>query len=97
MRRGSSPSTGAILRIATILAAALVLSACGGDDAPKGAEDSTRTSCDVQSMDPCSGPLPTDRFDFDAAAAIPTLGADGQDSTLGPEEAAVIVGELARG
>jgi len=96
MRRGSSPSTKVILRTATILAAALVLNACGGDGTPKGAEGSTRPSTDLQgqSMDPCSGPLPTEHFDLDAAAEIPTLGADGQASTLGPEEAAIILGEL---
>ncbi len=99
MGREVPVSTRAMFRTAMLVAAALVLVACGGDGTSQSTEDSTESSSAAtgvqsQSMDPCSSPLPTDGFDVGAAAGIPTLDADGNASTLGSEEAAAILDEL---
>lgn len=84
---------------AMLVAAALVVVACGGADTPESATASTAalpatTSVQTDSSDPCSGPLPTDGFAIETAADIPTIGPDGKASTLGVDGAAAILDEL---
>jgi len=87
---------------AMLVVAALVVAACGGADTPESATASTAaltatTSVQTGSNDPCSDPLPTDLFAIEAAADIPTIGSDGEASTLGVDGVAAILDELFEG
>lgn len=100
--RDASGSTRTVLRSRTakmVAVAALVIAACGGGGTQESTGDPTEpspaaTGIESRLADPCSGPLPTDRFSLETAAAIPTVGDDGSVSTLGSDGAATILDQL---